>query len=466
MIGIVDIEAYIPNYRLPGSVVSTVWGKKAKGERAVANYDEDSITMAVGALLNLDEKLVKELDGLYFASSTFPYAEKTNTAVVATAVDLKRNARIADFGNSLRSGLAALGAAFDAVESGSAGTFGVAAADVRKALPGSNEEIAFGDAGAALIVGKNNLIAELKGRYSCYEDFFDSWRFHNEDYVFTGDARFSQVYGYEALTDRAVKGLMEQSGITLQQVSKVVFYAPDDKTYAGITKKLGLSQEQTAECLLNQIGNSGNSMPLIHLANVLANSCAGDLVVMVGYGDGAEAYLFQVTDNISKKAFSLQKQISTKRLLENYGRFLAFREMVAGEKIVPFSSEIQTWREKDFNLRLHAPICNKCGAVQIPPRRICWNCDSMDDFHEIPLKRSAKVITFTKDTLVPTPDPPVIMVVADLDSGGRFYTQLTDCDPKTVQIGTPVELTFRKYHEGAHFYNYFWKFRPADGREA
>ena len=43
----------------------------------------------------------------------------------------------------------------------------------------------------------------------------------------------------------------------------------------------------------------------------------------------------------------------------------------------------------------------------------------------------------------------------------RFYAQLTDCDPATVTFEMPVELTFRRIHEGEDYVNYFWKLRPA-----
>ncbi|MBI4256260.1 MAG: OB-fold domain-containing protein, partial [Candidatus Rokubacteria bacterium] len=50
---------------------------------------------------------------------------------------------------------------------------------------------------------------------------------------------------------------------------------------------------------------------------------------------------------------------------------------------------------------------------------------------------------------------------ADLEGGGRFFAQLTDCDPAAVGFEMPVELCFRRIHEGEDYVNYFWKFRPA-----
>jgi uncharacterized OB-fold protein len=56
------------------------------------------------------------------------------------------------------------------------------------------------------------------------------------------------------------------------------------------------------------------------------------------------------------------------------------------------------------------------------------------------------------------------MATADLDGGGRFYAQVTDCHPAAVSFEMPAELTFRRIHEGEEYVNYFWKLRPATER--
>ena len=51
MAGITSLGAYIPFYRLAHKEIARAWGGRAgEGERAVANVDEDSITMAVEAV--------------------------------------------------------------------------------------------------------------------------------------------------------------------------------------------------------------------------------------------------------------------------------------------------------------------------------------------------------------------------------------------------------------------------------
>ena len=120
--GIVATGAYIPKYRLPRSVIAAAWGGRSLGgERSVANYDEDSVTMAVEAardcLLGMDRS---GIGGVYFASTTAPYQEKGCATLIATALDLPREVLTADFAHSLRSGTAALLAAGAAVTSGQA----------------------------------------------------------------------------------------------------------------------------------------------------------------------------------------------------------------------------------------------------------------------------------------------------------------------------------------------------------
>src|SRR5207247_2007992 len=79
---------------------------------------------------------------------------------------------------------------------------------------------------------------------------------------------------------------------------------------------------------------------------------------------------------------------------------------------------------------------------------------------EVKLARRGKLFTFTNDYLFESPDPPTSHAVIDLEGGGRLYCQLTDCEPERVEIDMPLELTFRRIHEGGGFNNYFWKARP------
>jgi len=59
------------------------------GEKSVANFDEDSLTMAVEAardcLVGVDSESV---DSWYFASVTPPFVEKQSASIAASVLDL------------------------------------------------------------------------------------------------------------------------------------------------------------------------------------------------------------------------------------------------------------------------------------------------------------------------------------------------------------------------------------------
>ena len=64
------------------------------------------------------------------------------------------------------------------------------------------------------------------------------------------------------------------------------------------------------------------------------------------------------------------------------------------------------------------------------------------------------------DNLGPTPDPPLVVAIIDFDGGGRAYSIMTDRDVNKLEIGMPVEMTFRKFYTSEGIHNYFWKCMP------
>ena len=87
MVGITSYGAYVPFFRLARADISKAWqGMPGMGEKAVANLDEDSITMAVAAGFDcLGDTDPKKLDGLYLATTTCPFMERNGAGIVASA---------------------------------------------------------------------------------------------------------------------------------------------------------------------------------------------------------------------------------------------------------------------------------------------------------------------------------------------------------------------------------------------
>ncbi|MEM0022264.1 MAG: hypothetical protein QXK44_01780, partial [Archaeoglobaceae archaeon] len=79
-------SVYIPIWRLSRDEISKSTGVPSMGgERAVANWDEDAITMAVDAAKDFG----KIFDALLFASTSTPFKIKQSASIVASALDLE-----------------------------------------------------------------------------------------------------------------------------------------------------------------------------------------------------------------------------------------------------------------------------------------------------------------------------------------------------------------------------------------
>ncbi len=465
MAGIISAGAHIPFYRLEGGTVRAVWGAgNAKASRPIAAFDEDPITMGVEALINAGGWGETKADALYFASTSAPYAEKSNAAVVAAAADLPETIFTADLGGALRAGTSALRAALDAVEAGSAERAAVVASEMRPARAGGPDELALCDGAAALIVGKGaDVAAEVEAIYAWTEDFIDRWRLPGEDQVSAGDAKFIQDFGYVRQTAATVEGLLQKTGATREDIGRVLFYAPDARTHAAICRKLGFPQEAYPEMpLVTRLGDAGAAATLLALTEALQSAEPGEHILVAGHGSGGEAFLLRATDKVTSlrdrrgPAWAAERA----RPISNYGKFLRSRRQVAEEELNVFSSPSILWKESRQTMRLLAGKCRSCGDVQFPRQRLCTNCDTLDEWDEVKIRRRGKIYTFVHDHLPPSPEGYVTMASVDMAGGGRLYGQMTDCVKEDVKIGMEVEVTFRLLHKGEGYYNYYWKFRP------
>lgn len=468
MLGIVSYGAYIPLYRLNQNEIARAWGGRGKGERAVANFDEDSVTMAVAATIDCLGQIDRQaIDGLYFASTTFPYKEKQSATLIATAADLRRDITTADFSNSIRSGTIAMKAAIDAVRSAPAKKILVTAADCRLGAPQSEFERVFGDGAAALLIGDSDVAVAIESSYTHSDEFVDIWRTKDDTFVRSWEDRFILTEGYTRNTVEAISAIMKKHDLAPKDFNKVIFYAPDARRHTEMARSLGFSVEtQVQYPMFDTVGNTGTAFALMMLVAALEEAKPGDRILFVNYGDGCDAYVLRVTEEIRKikDRQRIKRYLASKRLLPNYERYIRNRGILSmeGQRRPPERSSVPwSWRERDALLRFYGSKCKRCGRLFYPPQRICLYCQSKDQYERVRLSdKRGKLFTFAKDNLALSMDPPLVLNVVDLDEGVRVYCQMTDRDPDEVEIGMPLEFTFRKMHEAAGFINYFWKSRP------
>jgi len=470
MVGIMSYGAYIPIYRLSREEIEKVWGGGSrKGERVVANCDEDSITMAVEAVINCLSGIDREsIDGLYFASTTSPYRVKRAATIIAAAADLRPDIFTADFTNSFGAGASALRAALDAVSACSAKRVVVVASDCQLAPPNSAFEPLYGDGAAALLISNAETAVSFTEKYSISSDFLDIWRREKGDtYIRTWEDRFVVDNGYMVYLREAIFHLLKISGLTIQDVTKFAYYAPDPRSHAGMARVLGLGKNQVQEPMFDVLGNTGSAFFMMLLVAALEQAKTGNKILAASYGDGADAFLLNVTNQTEmiKNKKGVAHYLASKMMLPNYGTYLRFRNLMEWEKTPmpgPESSVTVMWRDDKALIRGYGCKCKTCGHIQFPPQKVCMWCQERGYFEEVRISdKKGKLFTFSLDErAVFALDLPNVLAIVDLDDGGRVYGQLTDRDPSKINIGMPIELTFRKFHEGAGFHNYSWKCRP------
>lgn len=465
MVGIVSYGACVPTYRLPRDVIAKEWESPSLGgERALASFDEDSLTLAVNASIDalgaLDPKAVA---GVFFASTTSPYREKQAAATVAAVLDTGKELRTIDFTDSLRAGTSALLTGLDVVQPGQ--LLVVCGGDARMGEPDTLQEQQYGDAGAAVVIGTDDVMAELVGSYTVSQEFLGTWRTEEQDYLKSFPGGFENKFGYNRFIAATVGGVLQQCSLEAKDITSAAIAAPTQKALQSALRSQGFDvKTQVQETFWNTIGDAGTAQPLLLLAAVLERAEPGDLILVAGYGDGGDAAVFRATDAIAdfQVRRSVYSQIEIKRTVGSYGKYARFRKLMKKEYASDDeSTPVVLLRDQKQILPLYGGKCPRCGVIQFPMHRICTECGYRDGLEEVKLSRRGTLFTFTHDYLTETPDPPTTHAVVDLDGGGRVFVQLTDCEADRIAIGMPVELTFRKYHEGFGLKNYFWKARPA-----
>jgi hydroxymethylglutaryl-CoA synthase len=481
MAGICSYGGYVPRYRLNRGAIYKSMGwinpaniANAGGEKAVANFDEDSITMAVAAgidaLRGVDRATV---EGVYFASTTMPYKERLNAGIVTAALGLNDQIRAADFSGGIKSGTTALLAAIEGVESRRANNIVVTAADSRLGKPASPQELIFGDAGASLVVGSDNVIAEFKGAYSITYDFVDHFRGEFARFDRQWEDRWIRDAGFMEILPESVGGLLEKTGLKISDFAKVIYPCHYGAARKGLNKKLGIAPEMDQDNLQKQVGETGSAHALLMLIGALETASPGDKILLVSFGSGGDAMVFEVTEKIRTlpKRNGLSGSLANRAELDNYTKYLVWREILPADVGLRAEEDLwtrwsQVWRKRREILGLWGTRCEKCGTVQYPTQRVCVNpeCGAAGEMAPYCFSdKKGRIASFTGDNLAASLNPPAIYGQVVFEQGGKYMFDFTDCDLESLSTGMGVEMSFRrKYRDQKRdIAGYFWKAVPS-----
>lgn len=471
MAGIVSYGAYVPPTRLPLAALVGKPAQEGGPEKAVAWSDEDAVTLAVAAGANALRGFDREgVDALFFASTTHPFQEKQGAALVARALDLRREVETADFAGSLRAGTGALRRAVDAVRAGSARRVLVVASDCRTAAPGSALERSLGDGAAAFLVGAEGVVAAFEAAHAVSEEMVDVWRSTGDRFVHTWEERFVVQEAYTPAVRAAVQGLLEKAGASLADYAKVALSGPDARSQGGVARALGVDAGRLQDPLFGRLGSAGCAFAPLLLAAALEEARPGERLLVAGHGDGAEALAFSVGEAAEKlePRRGVAWHLARRRSVPSYDRYREARELALREYPPPSDPGLSAtihFRERDEDVSFKGQRCTRCGALQFPLQRVCESCFAKDAFELVRLSdRVGQVVTYTLDHFFPTPEPPTVVIVVDVE-GARIFLQLADAGPEAVRLGLPVEFTFRRIHQVGGRPNYYWKARPLPEEE-
>lgn len=480
MIGVTGYGAYIPRLRMQRRAVveANAWYApnlvgKGKGARAVANWDEDTITMAVAAARDClgpaeDRSAVA---GVLFASTTLPFAERLNAAVICEALTLADSTQALEVSSSQRAGLSALSQAVSRVR-GEGGAVLVLAADARKARPASTQELDYGDGAAAVLVGTEGVVAEHLASATLTIDFVDRFRASGQDIDYTWEERWVRDEGYGKLMPRAVAGALAKAGVAASGVAHFIMPSTLRGMDAQVAKACGIPAAAVADPLFDRIGDTGAGHPLLVLADVLERAQPGAVIVVAQFGSGAEVVVLRATEAV--REFRPAKGVATwlARGVEetSYTKFLSFKDQVQLDRGVRGEQDRKTalstaYRHRSAILGLVAGRCSVTGQVHFPPSRLSYDrgkpLQDTQEPHKL-AERGARVLSWSAEFLSFHRSPPHTYGQVDFDGGGRILMEFTDIAAGEIESGTAVETTFRikDIDDRRGFTRYFWKATP------
>ena len=484
MTGITAFGAYIPRRRLQRKAIGEAnkWFAPGlasqKGERAMANWDEDALTLAVEAgrdCLPAGEPTRERahVDAVYFASTSMPFADRQNAGIAAAALQLPQEISATDITSSQRAGTSALVAAFDALAGGRVKAPLLLAGEKRKARAASSDEMRFGDAGAALVLGSGKVVARYLGSHSLTLDFVDHFRGEGEEFDYGWEERWIRDEGFTKIVPRTVKALLEKTKVAAADINHFILPCPFAKLDQTIAKSCGVDPARVRDNLAATVGDSGATHSILMLVAALEDAKPGEKILVGQFGQGCDALLFEVTREIAElpKRNGVKGSLARRKEETNYLKYLAFNRLIELEKGMRAEVDKRTaltvqYRKSDMLLGLTGGKCRQCGTAQFPRSRVCVNpnCKAVDSQDPYGFsERPGSVLSWSADFLTYSMDPPNHYGMVTFAEGGRLMADITDVDQGQVDSGMEVRMAFRikDFDERRGFRRYFWKAVPA-----
>lgn len=475
--GLTGYGGYVPRLRMQRAAIAAAhrWMApglrgQAKGQRAYCSWDEDSVTMAVEAARDaLGDGPRGGLRSLVLATTRAPFSDLQCASVVAGALALPHDAQTRDVGQSQRAGVSGLLSELQSARN--PGLY--IASDHPSGKPASTQEMSYGAGAAAFTLGHDGVIAELIGSASRNNVFVDHFRAADSRHDYYWEERWIRDEGYAKIVPETVKAALADAKVTAADVRHFVLAAPLKGIGDMVAKKCGFMPEAIADALDESCGYTGTAHACLMLAKALESAKAGNLLVVVGFGQGCDVLVLRATAAIGsfKPRRGVSGALADTLVHDSYMRLLAydggleFETGMRGEKQVK-TAFTEQYRSAHQLESFVAGRCGRCGQVQFPQLAYCVNPDCQapaSGFQSAPLfDEPAKVLTYTGDWLSYHPSPPLYVGFVQFDIGARLLMEIVDVGESGIDVGLPLRVVFRiKDVDKARGYpRYFWKATP------
>ncbi len=462
---IARVGAYLPLLRLDRASAASAlrWsgtGGPRKGTRAVAGWDEDAVTLAVEAGRLAVDGGVQDV---IFASTSAPFYERAHAPLVIHALSLAETTRSTDVAGSRRAATSAILSAFE----GHRSTL-VVAGDARPTQVGSAAQLAFGDGGAAVMVGDEGAARYLGGA-SISHDLIDTYSSREHPTPYPAEERFVRDVAVSEVLVPTISAAFTEAGIQPANIAFVAMAEPASGTYAALAKALGLTAPNLGTELAERAGDLGAAHPLFAFALACDRAKIGDVILMIGFGSGCDALLFEITGQVPG-AEGATRALAEGRLLKDYVRFLSLSGAIDMDWGVRAETEQKAGAtvQNRYGRDLLGFVGGRDarGNVQFPKTRMPVDpaASGPETLEDVRLADTpATLVSVTADRLNFSPDPPFHFGLAQFENGARVMMELTDANPGGFAVGEPLAMRFRikSIDRKRGFRTWFWKAVPA-----
>ena len=321
MTGIVDYGFYIPRYRIKVEEIALQWQRNSEeikkslsvDEKAVASFDEDSVTMAIEAssiaIKNLKQK--EKIGAIFVGTETSPYAVKPISTMIGEWLDIPHHYLAYDTQFACKATTGAIISACAMVKSKQASNVLVCGTDKANAKPQDVLECTAGSGAVSLLIGDENVAVEIIDSTSYSSDTPDFWRRSNASNP-SHAGRFTGKPAYFHHIISSSTYILEKNKLASKDFTYAVFHMPNGKFPVEVSRILGFSQQQIQKGLVvKKLGNSYTACALMGLVSVLEEAKAGDTIFFASYGSGAgsDAFILKVTKNINVVRKNFKEQL-------------------------------------------------------------------------------------------------------------------------------------------------------------